>query len=255
MTEKHDKYVCKSCGKVKEMDTGWAEATNPAPEVNMGSVLPPPPEVEPVDREAKKDHPHQPVERDVEKDPQYHDVGLGFVLGDCDDCGGHSWQRVSLGGLEKKDPEPEKAEETEEALRDKGFSEVIPPSPEVSQGSVMMQVDYERPSEDVKKAPRKEGDTEAPAEAPAEAPEAGVTGSAFIVPLGGGEEGQPQIPPHAHDMPIAKTESKNAQDKDVPDKDRYVCKHCGDVLELELGQTKIPGCVKCGSDGWLKESF
>lgn len=141
MVEKHDKFVCKTCGHFEEIDSGWAGTIGSRSQSEHYEHKPSPPEV-------------APVEREVEKDSQYYDVGLGFALGDCTECGGHSWQRVSLSSLEKKDPQPEKTEGTEEAPKDK-----------------------------------------------------------------------------------------------------YVCKQCGDVLELELGQTELPGCVKCGSDGWLKESF
>ena len=227
MTEKHDKWVCKSCGHVREMDTGWAEAKDPAPEVNMGSVLPPPPEVEPV------------VKSDV-ADSEYVDVGLGFALGDCNECGGHSWQRISLSSLEKEDPKVDKPEKAEDVPAEKGFQEIIPPSPEISQNTIMMQDTYSPPATDPERPPRE----------PSEPPEPGVAGSAWTVPLGGEETNPNMLLPLDTELPAAKVPEGEA-----PKKEKYVCKECGGILEVEIDQVKLPLCSHCGSSGWLKESF
>lgn len=227
MTEKHDKWVCKSCGHVREMDTGWAEAKEPSPEISMGSILPPPPEVE-------------PARKSEATDAEYVDVGLGFALGDCNECGGHSWQRISLSSLEKEDPKVEKPEGADTTPAEKGFQEVIPPSPEISQSTIMMQDTYSPPAADPERPPRE----------PGEPVEPGVPGALSTLPLGGEETNPNILLPVEAELPVAQI-----PDSDKPKKEKYVCEKCGEQIELELDQNVVPPCKLCGSNGWLKESF
>ncbi|HSL93153.1 MAG TPA: hypothetical protein VK905_00945 [Bacillota bacterium] len=229
MTENHDKWVCKSCGHVREMDIGWSEARDPAPEVNMGSMLPPPPDVAP---RVKSDTPSG----------EYVDVGLGFALGDCTECGGHSWQRVSLSSLEKDDPIIERPKRSENLPSEKGFQEIIPPSPEISQNTVMMHDTYTEPPTQPDIAPRP----------PGEPVEPGVSGSMGTTPLGGEESNPNMMLPFGADVPVTDLKYDDAQ---APKKDKYVCEECGGILEVEMDQVELPRCTHCGSSGWLKESF
>ncbi len=227
MTEIHEKWVCESCGRVKELDSGWAEAKEVAPEINLGSILPPPPIVAAV---AVADT----------KSSEYIDVGLEFALGDCDECGGHSWQRISLGILEKGDPVAVKPTEPVDFPRDRGFQEAVPPSPESSTGTVVISDVYSLP--------------EQPQEQPQQEPRAplipGVSGSLATLPLGEGDTNFSLLFPPEVAFPEAQP-SVSGQTA----KERYVCEACGEQIELELGQIELPLCKSCGSGGWLKESF
>jgi rubredoxin len=124
MKPEKETFKCVGCGHIEERDLGFAEAKDPAPEVNIMSIPPSIPASEPVEKKEGEDR-------------EYLDIGLHLVIGECNECSGNVWERISFGTLEKEEPRAER-KDPGPLPTEKGFQDVIPPSPEHNPLDVML---------------------------------------------------------------------------------------------------------------------
>jgi len=231
MTEKKEVFKCVDCGHIEERDLGFAESKDPSPEVNIMSSPPSLP-------------PSEPVEKKEGEEKEYMDIGLHLVIGDCAECSGHSWERISFGSMEKEEPKVKRSENQEPPPTERGFEGVVPPSPEVNPADVMVT--------DTHTEVRYTKEEDKPRVVKDEEPQPNEKGFQDVIPP------SPEVNPadvmvtDTHgEVHIAKKQSEPVTKEE---QHNYKCEACGKEEKSELDKEDLGSCSVCGFNGWEKTS-